>query len=55
MCMGEELAKMLLFLIGGHILFNFEISTNILAEKHLGTCGITLVPPVYSLAMKKIN
>lgn len=55
MCLGEELAKMLLFLFGGNILLNFEISSNTIAEEHLGTCGITLVPPVYSLIIKKYS
>lgn len=55
MCLGEELAKMLLFLFGSNILFNFEITSNTVAEQHLGTCGITLLPPVYSLIMKKYS
>ena len=56
MCIGDELAKMILFLYGGRILQNFSISV---AEKTVlnleGDCGITLVPKPHNLIFKRRN
>ena len=54
MCVGDELAKIVLFLYAGRILQQFTIS---LADKlNLdldGECGITLVPKPHSLFFQR--
>ncbi|XP_055683659.1 cytochrome P450 306a1 [Lutzomyia longipalpis] len=47
-CLGEELARMLMFLTVGNILYNFQLSC--VAEDDIsGICGITLTPPDHKL------
>lgn len=57
MCLGSELAKMLLMLYAGILLRNFELSlseesSNVTLE---GTCGITLMPKAHTFSLKWIN
>lgn len=56
MCLGEEMAKMLLFLFCGNILYNFKLSYNGSepVENILGECGITLNPPRQKITFQKI-
>lgn len=54
MCLGEELAKMLLLSFCGNIIYSFDITSETIGENELGTCGITLTPPNYLLTMQKI-
>lgn len=57
MCLGDELAKMLLFLYASNILYNFEMSI-FATDSNLnmkGNCGITLTPNDYNLVFKKIK
>ncbi|GAB0095341.1 Cytochrome P450 306a1 [Sergentomyia squamirostris] len=51
-CLGEELAKMLMFLFVGNILYRYELG---LREKPdiSGTCGITLTPPDHKIIVKR--
>lgn len=54
MCLGDELAKMLLFLYCGNIVWNFEFSGENLDVKSYGNCGITLNPSEYWLLFRKL-
>lgn len=56
MCLGEELAKMLLFLFCSNILYNFKLHYTGVepVEKILGECGITLTPPRHKIQFHKI-
>lgn len=54
MCLGDGLAKMLLFLFSGQLLYNYEISLFSEDLDMRGHCGITLTPPEYSLMFKKL-
>lgn len=51
MCLGDELARMILFGYCSRILFKFEIAGN-LAKLPYGDCGITLTPPPYCLSFR---
>ncbi|XP_063703254.1 cytochrome P450 306a1 isoform X2 [Culicoides brevitarsis] len=54
MCLGEELAKMLLFLFCSNFVYNFSYEVMNPASLDMkGTCGITLTPPDYSLIIKE--
>ena len=57
MCLGDELAKMLLFLYCSQILYNFNVCCDdtTVSEKYYGECGITLVPCEYSIKFKIKN
>lgn len=57
MCLGEELAKMLLFLFCSNILYNFKLGCNDIesVETILGECGITLTPPRHKIVFQKIG
>lgn len=57
MCLGEELAKMLLFLFCSNILYNFKLLyTDVESvESILGECGITLTPPRHKILFQKIG
>ena len=49
MCLGDELARMLLFLFAARILYYYKltlVNTNI---DMTGTCGITLMPPKHEI------
>lgn len=57
MCLGSELARMLLTLYTGIMLRNFEVtlseqSKNVTLE---GTCGITLTPKPHTFSIKWLN
>ncbi|XP_037031919.1 cytochrome P450 306a1 [Bradysia coprophila] len=56
MCLGEEMAKMLLFLFCGNISYNFKLQYKGLepVESILGECGITLNPPREKIKFQKI-
>lgn len=43
MCVGEELARMLLFLFGASLIQKFTLSINENCDL-IGECGITLTP-----------
>uniref|UniRef100_A0A1B0F0M0 Cytochrome P450 n=1 Tax=Phlebotomus papatasi TaxID=29031 RepID=A0A1B0F0M0_PHLPP len=47
-CLGEELAKMIMFLFIGNILYNFNLSLVIEGDLS-GNCGITLTPPAHKI------
>lgn len=50
MCVGDELAKMILFLFAARLLHSFVISVPSGAHIDMeGECGITLVPKPYRL------
>ncbi|KAJ8676569.1 hypothetical protein QAD02_012356 [Eretmocerus hayati] len=54
MCPGEDLARMILFLFGARILYNFSITVPSNEEIDLeGQCGITLVPKPQNLIFKR--
>ncbi|KAJ8985272.1 hypothetical protein NQ317_007058, partial [Molorchus minor] len=44
MCVGDELARMLLFLFGAAIVQNFELGLEFTEPNLTGDCGITLTP-----------
>ncbi|XP_020284839.1 cytochrome P450 306a1 [Pseudomyrmex gracilis] len=49
-CVGDELAKMILFLLAARILYSFDISVPPNTQIDLeGECGITLIPKSYRL------
>ncbi|KAL3269718.1 hypothetical protein HHI36_008778 [Cryptolaemus montrouzieri] len=53
-CVGEELAKMLLYLFCSSILQNYELTIKEGIEIDLsGNCGITLTPTDYEITFKK--
>jgi ecdysteroid 25-hydroxylase CYP306A1 len=55
MCVGDELAKMFLYLFGATLVQNFHISCEDLAELDLtGECGITLTPKPHRLIFKSL-
>lgn len=53
MCVGEELARMLLFLFGATILqkFTIKLPLNEIPDVS-GECGITLTPQKYKLVFE---
>lgn len=55
MCMGEELAKMLVHLFTGNILLNFSIKADADFDKLdlSGVSGLTLSPPEHRLIFAK--
>uniref|UniRef100_A0A336MQD5 CSON015291 protein n=1 Tax=Culicoides sonorensis TaxID=179676 RepID=A0A336MQD5_CULSO len=56
MCLGEEMAKMLLFLFCANFINNFKYEMeNPSSIDTKGICGITLMPPEYSLIMKNLK
>lgn len=56
MCLGEELAKMLLFLFCSNILYNFKLQYDVEpVENIFGDCGITLTPPRRKIVFQKIG
>lgn len=55
MCIGDELARMLLLLFAAKIFQKFSVR---LEEKHVdlsGECGITLTPPAHKLIFSSRN
>ncbi|XP_044755364.1 cytochrome P450 306a1 [Coccinella septempunctata] len=55
-CVGEELAKMLLYLFASAILQKYELSVNRREAVNLnGDCGITLSPDNYEIVFKQIK
>lgn len=48
MCVGEELARMLLFLFGAKILQRFKLSVSGPID-FMGECGITLTPKPHNI------
>lgn len=57
MCLGEEMAKMLLFLFCGNIMYNFKLLYTGAEpiETILGECGITLNPPRQKIIFRKVG
>lgn len=54
MCLGDELAKQLLYLFAGHLIHNYDLSVVDGDKINMnGICGITLTPPEYELIFKK--
>jgi len=55
MCVGEELAKMLLYLFAANILIQFDVKVGVGFDclDMAGTCGLTLSPPAHNLAFTK--
>lgn len=54
MCVGDDLAKMLLFLFGVTILQHFSIELEDKSTIDLeGECGITLTPKPYKIYFKR--
>lgn len=55
MCLGDELAKMILFGYCSRIMFSFDIGGDLSSsdEAPYGDCGITLTPPVHLLTFVK--
>lgn len=53
MCVGEELGKMMLFVYGLNILYNFHIDLEENFDDFNGICGITLTPSNYKLKFTK--
>lgn len=50
MCVGDELAKMILFLFAARMLYAFDISVPPNTQIDLeGECGITLIPKSHRL------
>lgn len=55
MCIGDELARMLLFLFCATIVQNFELSVEDLKKVDLtGDCGITLTPKPQKIIFKDL-
>lgn len=54
MCLGEDFARMLLFLFCGHIIYHFEIGLDA-AVDFKGECGITLTPADCHLTFQKLD
>ncbi|XP_059618661.1 cytochrome P450 306a1 [Phlebotomus argentipes] len=51
-CLGEELARMIMFLVLGNLLYHYELS--LADEVNLnGTCGITLTPPAHKITVTR--
>lgn len=56
MCLGEELARMLLQLYAGLIVRNFKLELSAGADVNMdGQCGITLTPTAYKLKLTEIK
>jgi len=55
MCLGEELAKMILNIFAANILLNFNIKLGQDKDELdlSGICGLTLSPPDYCLIFEK--
>jgi ecdysteroid 25-hydroxylase CYP306A1 len=54
MCVGDELARMILFLYTARILHRFSISAPLGHDINLkGDCGITLIPKPQNLIFKR--
>ncbi|KAJ8944550.1 hypothetical protein NQ318_009713 [Aromia moschata] len=54
MCVGDELARMLLFLFGATIIQNFELTLERYDADLTGECGITLTPKPHRLIFSEI-
>lgn len=56
MCVGEELAKMLLYSFSANIILNFDINLTAKVNDNFddsGVCGITLAPADFQLSFQK--
>lgn len=55
-CIGDELAKMLLYLFASTILQKYRLSIDSEENVNLdGHCGITLSPESFKIAFKKVQ
>ncbi|KAL1400253.1 hypothetical protein pipiens_007585 [Culex pipiens pipiens] len=56
MCLGDELARMILYLYTARIFWHFELDVfDGKAVDLTGICGITLAPPAYEIIFKKCS
>lgn len=54
MCVGDELARMILYLFGATILQNFSLELEDEDVDLTGDCGITLTPKPHKLIFSKV-
>ncbi|XP_058448986.1 cytochrome P450 306a1 [Malaya genurostris] len=53
MCLGDELARMILFLYTARLFWHFELDIVEKPSDLTGVCGITLTPPSYEIHFKE--